>query len=391
VTGRLVLEDGTVFPGEAFGAPTPALASLQASSAVGAGEVVFNTALSGYEEVLSDPSYRGQIVAMTAPQIGNTGWNQADLESATIHLSGFIVRDASRAVSSWRAEASLDTALKAAGIPALSGIDTRLLTRVLRDGGAQRGLISSDASASDEALIAFVRRTPTLDGRDLVREVTCAQPYDFAEPSWRHPDEAANQVAPRFNVVAYDFGLKRNILRRLVDVGCRVRVIPATTSADDALAMMFPDGRGPDGVFLSNGPGDPAAVTYGVEACRRVIEKKVPLFGICLGHQLLGLALGGGTYKLKFGHHGANQPVLDLGTQRVEVTSQNHGFAVDVESMRGKAELSHVNLQDGTVEGMRATEAPAFSVQYHPEAAPGPHDASYLFDRFVELMARQRS
>jgi carbamoyl-phosphate synthase small subunit len=248
-----------------------------------------------------------------------------------------------------------------------------------------RGLIVSDR-ASDAALIEAVRRTPTLDGRDLVREVTCAAPYTFAEGSWHHPEAPVPATPPRVNVVAYDFGIKRNILRRLVDVGCRVTVVPAQTSAEQALSTQFADGRGPDGVFLSNGPGDPAAVGYGVEACRTLLDREVPLFGICLGHQILGLALGGTTYKLKFGHHGANQPVLDLGTRKVEVTSQNHGFAVDVESLRGKAELSHVNLQDGTVEGMRATARPAFGVQYHPEAAPGPHDASYLFDRFVGLM-----
>ncbi|MEO6951867.1 MAG: glutamine-hydrolyzing carbamoyl-phosphate synthase small subunit [Polyangia bacterium] len=385
---RLVLEDGTIFPGESFGATTPKLASLLVSDAVGAGEVVFNTALSGYEEILSDPSYRGQIVAMTAPQIGNTGWNREDLESARLHLAGFVVRELSPQASSWRSEGGLHEALVAAGVPGISGVDTRLLTRILRDGGAQRGLISSDEAASDDELVAFVRRTPTLDGRDLVREVTCQAAYDFSEPSWRHPDEGAVPVTPRFNVVAYDFGLKRNILRRLVDLGCRVRVVPATTPGEAALATKFSDDRGPDGVFFSNGPGDPAVVTYGVDACRKVLESGTPFFGICLGHQLLGLALGGGTYKLKFGHHGANQPVMDLGTRRVEITSQNHGFAVDVESLRGKAELSHVNLQDGTVEGIRVTSARAFSVQYHPEAAPGPHDARYLFDRFVDLMQR---
>jgi carbamoyl-phosphate synthase small subunit len=248
-----------------------------------------------------------------------------------------------------------------------------------------RGLIVSD-QASDAALVEAVRRTPTLDGRDLVREVTCAAPYGFTEGSWHHAEAPVAAAPARFNVVAYDFGIKRNILRRLVDVGCHVTVVPAQTTAEQALRTRFADGRGPDGVFLSNGPGDPAAVGYAVQACQQLLEHRLPMFGICLGHQILGLALGGTTYKLKFGHHGANQPVLDLGTRKVEVTSQNHGFAVDVESLRGKAELSHVNLQDGTVEGMRATALPAFSVQYHPEAAPGPHDASYLFDRFVGLM-----
>jgi carbamoyl-phosphate synthase small subunit len=375
---RLVLEDGTVFRGRSFGARTEGVA--------GAGEVVFNTALSGYEEVLTDPSYRGQIVAMTAPQIGNVGWNAEDHESAKLHLAGFVVRERSRVVSNWRAERSLDDALVQSGVPAIEGVDTRLLTRLLRDQGAMRGLISTDAKASDAALVDLVRKTPTLEGRDLVKEVSCDRAFTFVEPSWHHEEDAPTVVPSRFNVVAYDFGVKRNILRRLVDVGCRVTVVPATTPGKEALATKFSDGRTADGVFLSNGPGDPAAVGYAIDACREVLSAKVPLFGICLGHQILGLALGGTTYKLKFGHHGANQPVLDLGTRKVEVTSQNHGFAVDVASLGGKAELSHVNLQDGTVEGMRATGAPAFSVQYHPEAAPGPHDAGYLFDRFVDLM-----
>ncbi len=384
---RLVLEDGTVFRGRSFGARVDDPSVPGSGRSNGAGEVVFNTALSGYEEVLTDPSYRGQIVAMTAPQIGNTGWNAEDHESAKMHLSGFVVRQRSRVVSNWRAQRSLEDALLEWGVPAIEGVDTRLLTRLLRDQGAMRGLISTDARASDAALVELVRKTPTLDGRDLVREVSCERAFTFSEPSWHHVEEKVVPAAPRFNVVAYDFGVKQNILRRLVDVGCRVTVVPATTPAAEALALKFSDGRTADGVFLSNGPGDPAAVGYAIDACREIVDAKVPLFGICLGHQILGLALGGTTYKLKFGHHGANQPVLDLGTRKVEVTSQNHGFAVDVASLAGKAELSHVNLQDGTVEGMRATEAPAFSVQYHPEAAPGPHDAGYLFDRFVGLMS----
>jgi carbamoyl-phosphate synthase small subunit len=250
-----------------------------------------------------------------------------------------------------------------------------------------RGLIISDSNADDAALVEAVRRTPTLDGRDLVREVSCGAAYAFDQPSWHHAEAPAAAASPHFNVVAYDFGIKRNILRRLVDLGCRVIVVPAQTRAEEALASRFSDGRGPDGVFLSNGPGDPAAVEYAIVSCRAFLDRQVPLFGICLGHQILGLALGGTTYKLKFGHHGANQPVLDLATRRVEITSQNHGFAVDVASLGGKAELSHVNLQDGTVEGMRAVGRPAFSVQYHPEAAPGPHDAAYLFDRFIALMS----
>jgi carbamoyl-phosphate synthase small subunit len=348
--------------------------------------VVFHTALSGYQEVLTDPSYRGQIVVMTAPEIGNVGWNSEDLESSRVWLSGFVVRQLSPLVSNWRAQTSLDAVLAEGGVPGIEGVDTRMLTQKLRDQGAMRGLITSISvdKLSDAALVDRVRRTPGLEGRDLVREVTSPTSYLWEEGSWFHPQD---RVAPRprdKHVVAYDFGMKRNILRMLVDSGCRVTVVPATTSASDVLALR------PDGVFLSNGPGDPAAVTYAAEACRQIVDKRVPLFGICLGHQILGLALGGTTYKLKFGHHGANCPVMDLSTRKVEITSQNHGFAVDVDSLRGRAELSHVNLNDNTVEGMRMADRPAFSVQYHPEASPGPHDASYLFDRFMALIEKQR-
>jgi carbamoyl-phosphate synthase small subunit len=273
-----------------------------------------------------------------------------------------------------------------AGVPGLSGVDTRALTRRLREGGAMRGILTSEPAShlSDRELVARVRETPGLEGRDLVREVTSESRYAWQEGAWHHKQDPAVRRPRDKHVVAYDFGIKHNILRRLADSGCRVTVVPAHTTAADALAL------GPDGVFLSNGPGDPAAVTYAVEACRDLVARKVPLFGICLGHQILGLALGGRTYKLKFGHHGANQPVMDLFTRKVEITSQNHGFAVDVESLRGKAELSHVNLNDGTVEGMRLADRPAFSVQYHPEASPGPHDASYLFDRFMTLIENSR-
>jgi carbamoyl-phosphate synthase small subunit len=375
---RLALEDGTVVRGRAFGA--------RVTDESGSGEVVFHTALSGYQEVLTDPSYRGQIVVMTAPEIGNVGWNSEDLESSRVWLSGFVVRQLSPLVSNWRAQTSLDAMLAEGGVPGIEGVDTRMLTQKLRDQGAMRGLITSISvdKLSDAALVDRVRRTPGLEGRDLVREVTSPTSYLWEEGSWFHPQD---RVAPRprdKHVVAYDFGMKRNILRMLVDSGCRVTVVPATTSASDVLALR------PDGVFLSNGPGDPAAVTYAAEACRQIVDKRVPLFGICLGHQILGLALGGTTYKLKFGHHGANCPVMDLSTRKVEITSQNHGFAVDVDSLRGKAELTHVNLNDNTVEGMRLGSGPAFSVQYHPEASPGPHDASYLFDRFMALIERQR-
>jgi carbamoyl-phosphate synthase small subunit len=365
-SARLALEDGTVVAGEAFGA-------IQE----GAGEVVFNTALTGYQEVLTDPSYRGQIVVMTATEVGNVGWNDEDMESSRAWLSGFVVRDLSPVVSNWRSQKRLEEALAEAGVPGISGVDTRALTQRLRDGGAMRGLITTEtrANLSDEELLARVRSTPGLEGRDLVREVTSATRYAWDEPSWRVKPPSADQ-----HVVAYDFGIKRNILRRLVDNGFRVSVLPAAATAEEALALS------PDGVFLSNGPGDPAAVPYAAEACKKILTAGVPLFGICLGHQILGLALGGTTYKLKFGHHGANQPVKDLATGKVEITSQNHGFAVDVASLAGKAELSHVNLNDGTVEGMRLAGKPAFSVQYHPEASPGPHDAAYLFERFRKLM-----
>ncbi|HEY1585145.1 MAG TPA: glutamine-hydrolyzing carbamoyl-phosphate synthase small subunit [Polyangia bacterium] len=376
-SARLVLEDGTVVRGRAFGARA-------SKEGAGGGEVVFNTALTGYEEVVTDPSYRGQIVVMTAPEIGNTGWNTEDLESQKPWLSGFVVRELSPVVSNWRSQTSLGEVLARAGVPGIEGVDTRMLTQKLRDQGAMRGLIIADDQLSDAALIDYVKKSPGLEGRDLVREVTSTAPFTWEEGSWQHAQDASQRRARDKHVVAYDFGMKRNILRMLVDAGCRVTVVPATTPATDVLALR------PDGVFLSNGPGDPAAVTYAADACRAIVDKQVPLFGICLGHQILGLALGGATYKLKFGHHGANCPVMDLSTRKVEITSQNHGFAVDVDSLRGKAELTHVNLNDNTVEGMRLGDRPAFSVQYHPEASPGPHDASYLFDRFMALIERQR-
>jgi carbamoyl-phosphate synthase small subunit len=375
---RLALEDGTVVHGRAFGA--------RVTDEGGAGEVVFNTAITGYQEVVTDPSYRGQIVVMTAPEIGNVGWNAEDLESQRPWLSGFVVRELSPIVSSWRAQTTLHEVLAQAGVPGLEGVDTRALTQKLRDGGAMRGLITSVAvdRLSDAALVERVRRSPGLEGRDLVREVTASARFEWHEPSWHHDQDPARRRPADKHVVAYDFGIKRNILRMLVDAGCRVTVVPAATPAGDVLSLS------PDGVFLSNGPGDPAAVTYAAEACRAIVDARVPLFGICLGHQILGLALGGTTYKLKFGHHGANCPVMDLSTRKVEITSQNHGFAVDVESLRGRAELTHVNLNDNTVEGMRLGDRPAFSVQYHPEASPGPHDASYLFDRFMKLIESRK-
>jgi carbamoyl-phosphate synthase small subunit len=369
------MEDGTVYRGFGFGAATD-----------GAGEIVFNTAITGYQEVLTDPSYRGQIVTMTAPEIGNVGVNPVDFESDRPWCAGFVVRELSPLVSNWRASGSLHALLADHGVAGISGIDTRAVTRRIRLSGAQRAVITR-AVGDAAGAVERARKHPSLEGRDLVREVTAAAGYEWNEPVWAGPNAAVSATgrppeAPpeRFHVVAYDYGIKRGILRRLRSSGCRVSVVPATTPAREALAMK------PDGVFLSNGPGDPAAVGYAVEAARELTRSKLPVFGICLGHQILGLALGGKTYKLKFGHHGANHPVMDLGTRKVEITSQNHGFAVDVDSMQGRAVLSHVSLNDKTVEGMRHGELPVFSVQYHPEASPGPNDANYLFDRFCTLM-----
>src|SRR4051812_19264151 len=371
----LALEDGTTWPGVALGA-------------IGerAGEVIFNTAMTGYQEVLTDPSYYGQIVVMTAPHIGNTGVNLEDEESVKPWLSGFVVRAASPRVSNWRASASLDAYLREHGVVGISGVDTRALVRHIREAGALRGVISS-ASPDPQRLIEAARAAPSMEGLDLVPYVTCAEPYHWAEGvgSWelgvrektRQPPTPNSQLP--YHVVAYDFGIKRNILRLLAERGCRVTVVPASMPAAEALALK------PDGVFLSNGPGDPAAVTYGVKAVRDLLGK-APVFGICLGHQILGLALGGSTYKLRFGHHGGNQPVRFSDTGQVEISSHNHGFAVDPKSLPQGVEITHTNLNDGCCEGLRARDLRAFSVQYHPEAAPGPHDASYLFGQFVALM-----
>jgi carbamoyl-phosphate synthase small subunit len=376
----LAMEDGTVYRGFGFGA-------ADSDGVAGAGEIVFNTAITGYQEVLTDPSYRGQIVTMTAPEIGNVGVNPVDFESARPWCAGFVVRELSPVVSNWRASGSLHELLASHGVAGITGIDTRSITRRIRLSGAQRAVITRKVDDPAGA-VARARNHPSLEGRDLVREVTSASIYEWDEPIWvgpRAPSRAPVEPPPvRHRVVAYDFGIKRGILRRLRSSGCQVTVVPASTSAREVLGMK------PDGVFLSNGPGDPAAVGYAVEAARELIGAKLPVFGICLGHQILGQALGGKTYKLKFGHHGANHPVMDLTTQKVEITSQNHGFAVDVDSMAGKAVLSHVSLNDKTVEGMRHGELPVFSVQYHPEASPGPNDASYLFDRFCKSMEDRR-
>jgi carbamoyl-phosphate synthase small subunit len=375
----LAMEDGTIYRGWGFGADVES-----------AGEIVFHTAITGYQEVITDPSYRGQIVTMTAPEIGNVGVNAIDFESSRPWCAGFVVRDLSPTASNWRAESSLARLLSDHRIAGISGIDTRAITRRLRLSGAQRAVITRKVS-DPAAAVAAARRHPSLEGRDLVREVTASVPYEWDETIWRGSGTGTVDGGPfapkpelRYHVVAYDFGIKRGILRRLRSTGCRVTVVPASTTAQDVLA------HSPDGIFLSNGPGDPAALPYAVEAARELVHSGVPFFGICLGHQILGQALGGTTYKLKFGHHGANHPVMDLGTRKVEITSQNHGFAVDVESMAGRAVLTHVSLNDKTVEGMRHDSLPAFSVQYHPEASPGPNDACYLFERFTKLMDERR-
>jgi carbamoyl-phosphate synthase small subunit len=367
----LALADGRIFRGRAFGAIGETV-----------GEVVFNTAMTGYQEVLTDPSYKGQIVCMTYPEIGNVGINADDAESSGVHVEGFVVKDYRPRPSNWRSEMALGEYLEQAGVPGIEGIDTRALVRHIRTHGAQEAVISSVTLDAD-ALVARAKASPGLVGRDLVKEVTCAEPYDWDLGDWelgggyRRPTKEELRDAPL--IVALDYGIKRNILHRLVASGFRVRVMPAAASTADILAP------NPDGVFLSNGPADPAALPYASEAVRGVLRRK-PIFGICLGHQILGLALGGRTYKLGFGHHGANHPVMDLRTRKVEITSQNHGFAVDADSLAGRAELSHLNLNDKTVEGLCGVGVPFFSVQYHPEASPGPHDAGYLFARFRRLV-----
>ena len=379
----LALADGRYFEGWSFGAEGEA-----------AGEVVFNTSMTGYQEILTDPYYEGQLVAMTYPEIGNVGVNPEDVESHRPFVKGFIVKEYTPLPSNWRATQPLHSYMQQHGIVGIEGIDTRSLVRHLRDCGAQVGLITTVCQNTEEA-ISKAQAAPGLEGRDLVRNVSCASAYEWDQGLWRlgegygkrrgeprpkknaAPDERSN--VPRRSVVAYDFGIKYNILRNLTDSGCQVKVVPAQTSAEDVLALK------PDGIFLSNGPGDPDAVSYAKDNVRKLIGKK-PIFGICLGHQILGLALGGKTYKLKFGHHGGNQPVMDLTTRKVEITSQNHGFAVDADSLKGSVQVTHLNLNDNTVEGLVHRDLPIFSVQYHPESSPGPHDANYLFRRFIELM-----
>ncbi len=367
VDGALVLRDGSVFEGELAGAATADDAPLAT------GEVVFNTVLSGYQEVITDPSYAGQIITFTSTHIGNYGVNAADFESRSAFCRGIVVRDLARRVSNHRAEGDLDTLLRERGIPAITGVDTRRLTRVLRDVGAMPGAFGATDRFTIEELRVAAEREPGTDGVDLVAEVTTPEPYRIEAVD---PDS-------RTTIVALDFGMKRNIGRSLASLG-HVEVVPASTSAAEILA------RQPDGVFLSNGPGDPEAVPYAVATIRELVGK-VPIFGICLGHQLLGLAIGAETVKLPFGHHGGNHPVRNIATGRVEITSQNHNFAVDPATLSGKATMTHVNLNDGVCQGMRLDGVSAFSVQHHPEANPGPHDADYLFDEFAALLSSGRS
>lgn len=380
----LVLADGEVFLGRGFGAAGSVTA-----------EVVFNTAMTGYQEIVTDPSYTGQIVTLTYPHIGNVGVNAQDEESGGVCAAGLIIRSESPVVSNFRAQQTLSEYLREAGVVGLSDIDTRKLTRILRTKGAQAGtIVTAKGEALTQQEIEEARKAAadwgSMVGRDLAREVTCKAPYEFVEGTWQLD---AGEGVPgfkkpaktEFKVVAYDFGVKRNILRLMVDRGIALTVVPAQTPVEDVLAM------NPDGVFLSNGPGDPEPCTYAIEAARECIRRRIPLFGICLGHQIMGLAAGGKTLKMKFGHHGANHPVLEKADGRVHITSQNHGFAVDAATLPANVEVTHVSLFDGSLQGMRFIDAPAMSFQGHPEASPGPHDIEGLFDKFVELMKQARA
>ncbi len=365
----LVLADGSIFRGISIGAAGQTV-----------GEVVFNTAMTGYQEILTDPSYARQIVTLTYPHIGNTGCNAVDEESGAVHVAGLVIRDLPRLASNWRSSEALDAYLRRHGIVAIAQIDTRRLTRILRDTGAQSGCIVAGGEVSEEDALAAARAFPGLSGMDLAQVVSTRETYRFDSGSYDLDRVAFAAPTSRRHVVAYDFGVKRNILRMLVDRGCAVTVVPARTSAADVLALK------PDGVFLSNGPGDPEPCDYAIAATREFIKRQIPLFGICLGHQIMGLAVGGRTLKMKFGHHGANHPVIDLASGRVMISSQNHGFAVDEASLPRNVQVTHRSLFDGSNQGIRLHDAPAFSFQGHPEASPGPHDVDGLFDQFIELM-----
>jgi len=369
----LALEDGSVFHGHAVGA-----------TGASTGEVVFNTAMTGYQEILTDPSYARQLITLTYPHIGNTGVNDVDVESTAVHAAGLIVRDVPRLASNWRSQQSLPHYLQQNSIVAIAGIDTRRLTRILRDKGALAGCIVAGATVDAEAALAEARGFPGLNGMDLAKVVSVDKSYVWNEGVYDLDGVAFNQPSKHFKVVAYDFGVKRNILRLLAERGCEITVVPAQTPAADVLAMK------PDGVFLSNGPGDPAACDYAIAATRELLDAKIPLFGICLGHQIMGLAVGASTLKMKFGHHGANHPVKDLDDGRVLITSQNHGFAVDPATLPANVRVTHSSLFDGSLQGFALTDRPAFCFQGHPEASPGPHDIGYLFGRFAKLMQEAR-
>ncbi|PSB92188.1 glutamine-hydrolyzing carbamoyl-phosphate synthase small subunit [Candidatus Pandoraea novymonadis] len=370
----LALADGTVFRGYAIGA-----------TGCSVGEVVFNTALTGYQEILTDPSYARQIVTLTYPHVGNTGVNREDVESTKVHAAGLIIRDLPILSSSFRQEKTLSAYLKAEGVVAIAGIDTRCLTRLLRDKGVQNGCVLAGEDVSEDEAIALAQSFPGLAGMDLAKIVSTKDRYDWRESEWRLGKGYGEQIAQQYHhVVAFDYGVKRNILRMLVERGCKVTVLPAQSTAQDALAL------NPDGIFLSNGPGDPESCDYAVSAAKVFLEKRIPTFGICLGHQIMSLAIGAKTLKMKMGHHGANHPVKDLDSGRVVITSQNHGFSVDTDSLPSNAHVSHVSLFDGTLQGFSLIDRPVFCFQGHPEASPGPSDVGYLFDRFIQLMSESR-
>jgi len=370
----LVLADGSVFRGTSIG-----------HEGQTSGEVVFNTAMTGYQEILTDPSYAGQIVTLTYPHIGNVGANAEDAESLGVHAAGLVIRDLPLVASSWRRQEDLPAYLKRNRIVAIADIDTRRLTRILRTKGAQNGCIQAASRPDEKAALAAAKAAPSMTGQDLARVVTASKAYDWNGSLWALGTGYKPDMPPRFHVVAYDYGVKHNILRNLAERGCKVTVLPAMASAKDALALK------PDGVFLSNGPGDPEPCTYAIDAIREIVGTGTPVFGICLGHQLLGLAAGAKTVKMKFGHHGANHPVQDLGTGRVFITSQNHGFAVDEKTLPPNVKPTHRSLFDGSLQGIEYTDKPAYSFQGHPEASPGPHEMAYLFDRFVSMMEKKKA
>ena len=377
VPAILALADGTLFRGRAIGATDRTDGSV--------GEVVFNTAMTGYQEILTDPSYAGQIVTLTYPHIGNTGVNPEDIESRRIFAAALVIRDLPRLASSWRSTQDLSSYLRDAGVLGICDIDTRKLTRLLRENGAQNGcVIAAGGARGDTAAeaVSRARAAPSMSGLDLAKVVSCDARYEWDGASWELGTGYRTRQSNRFHVVAYDYGIKHNILRLLADRGCRLTVVPAQTPAREALALQ------PDGIFLSNGPGDPEPCTYAIEAIREFLAARVPTFGICLGHQLLGLACGARTVKMKFGHHGANHPVLDKDTGQVLITSQNHGFAVDAETLPRNVRVTHVSLFDGSLQGIEFTDKPAFGFQGHPEGSPGPHDLAFLFDRFTRMMER---